>query len=173
MAKATIIGHRDFVGDDEWKKFLTDKIIVLIENYGVDSFYVEKKSNFVSFCCDIIRELKKDYPHVKLINVWGEYLYYNDMVDKLELQYYDKLLRPECFIGAGKNIFVKRNQYLIDNSDVILFYFNENVKGRWTGIKGELPHKVRSGTRIAYEYAVKKKKRIINAFGEMKKVSRG
>lgn len=169
MAKATCIGHRDFVGNDKSKKILTNVFVDLIKNYEVDGFYVEKKSNFVSFCCEIIREIKKDYPHVKLINVWGEYLYYNDMVDKLDLEYYDELLRPECFIGAGRNIYVKRNQYLIDNSDVILFYFNENVEDRWTERKGELPHKVRSGTRIAYEYAVKKKKSIINVFEEIEK----
>lgn len=50
---------------------------------------------------------------------------------------------------------------MIDNSDVCVFYFNTNYLNDRT-IKNI--YKSKSGTDIAYNYALKKKKSIINLY---------
>lgn len=53
----------------------------------------------------------------------------------------------------GRAAYVQRNFYMIDNADVCLFYCDCSVKDRPVG---------RSGARIAYEYAVKRRREIVN-----------
>ena len=59
---------------------------------------------------------------------------------------------PKKMINAGRAAYVERNCEMIDNSDFCVFYYD----GKYTAAKRK------SGTKIAYDYAVKKKKQIIN-----------
>ena len=52
-------------------------------------------------------------------------------------------------------IFIRRNKFMIDKSDFCIFYFDDNYIPKT---------KTRSGTGIAYEYAIKKGKEIVNVF---------
>lgn len=162
MASCSFIGHRDFVGDDVWKEKIKRLIVELIKEFDVNSFYVEAKSNFTYFCSKIIKELKEIYSSLKLIYVWGEWMYSNESVDKSMLKFYDEILKPKCFIGAGKKIYVKRNYYIIDMCDIIVFYYDEN-RGEKVLTKNS-PLKIKSGTWIAYDYAKTKGKKIINVW---------
>ena len=67
---------------------------------------------------------------------------------------------------AGKYSYVERNFEMIDNSMYCVFYYNENYI---TPLKGGTKHNIissmgNSGTKTAYEYAMKKKKVIINLY---------
>ncbi len=65
---------------------------------------------------------------------------------------------PENIKKAGKASYVERNRIMIDESDFGIFYMNENY----------FLSKSKSGTKIAYDYALKKSKkgliRIFNVF---------
>ncbi len=56
---------------------------------------------------------------------------------------------------AGRASYVERNQAMINDSDFCIFYYNKNYIPKT---------KTKSGTKIAYEYALRKKKNIINLF---------
>ena len=56
---------------------------------------------------------------------------------------------------AGKASYIKRNQAMIDDSDFCVFYYNEDYTPST---------KTNSGTKIAYKYAIKMKKKVINLF---------
>ena len=68
--------------------------------------------------------------------------------------------------NANKNAYVMRNQEMIDNSEVCVFYYNkEYLPPKRKATSKFLPdYQPKSGTAIAYAYAVKKKKQIYNTF---------
>ncbi|MBR2472235.1 MAG: hypothetical protein IKB55_06085 [Clostridia bacterium] len=69
--------------------------------------------------------------------------------------HYEETYFPDHILKAGRASYVKRNYEMIDKSYFCIVYFDESY----------VPHSnKKSGTKIAYEYAVKKKKEIINVF---------
>lgn len=67
--------------------------------------------------------------------------------------FFDDMIKDEKFWGRAS--FVKRNQKMIDNSDCCLFYYDKNY---------QVGTNKKSGTKIAFDYATKKNKKIINVF---------
>ena len=67
---------------------------------------------------------------------------------------------------AGKASYVERNQEMINKSDFCVIYYDENyLPPRRKNSRRDLFHyQPKSGTAVAYDYAVKKKKKIINCF---------
>ena len=57
---------------------------------------------------------------------------------------------PEKLLVSGKAVYIQRNQEMIDNSKYCIVYYDEQNA---TTLR-------RSGTKIALEYAVRKKKEI-------------
>ena len=65
---------------------------------------------------------------------------------------YDGTYYPERLSGAGKAVYIERNCEMINKSKYCIVYLNEQ----------DAPTNRKSGTLIAYEYAVKKRRTIIN-----------
>ena len=67
---------------------------------------------------------------------------------------------------AGKASYVERNQEMINQSDYCIVYYDDNyLPPRRKNSRRDLTdYQPKSGTAIAYDYAVKKKKKIINVF---------
>ena len=84
---------------------------------------------------------------------------------------YDDFYQPDVVFEAGRLSYVVRNQALIDESEYCIFYYDENYQPpRRKQSKSSLgTYQPNSGTRMAYEYALKKakngrNKQIINVF---------
>lgn len=153
MKKCCIIGHRNFVNNSVLELKIKDLIVYLIECEKVTEFLFGSKSSFNDFCYEIVSNLMDKYPYVKRIYVRAEYPiisndYYNYLKTIYEESYFfDKKLQTNKFSH------IRRNKYIIDKSDICLFYYDKRY----------IPDtKTRSGTRIAYEYAVTKGKIIYN-----------
>ena len=66
---------------------------------------------------------------------------------------YEGTYFPPKILKAGKSVYIERNFEMIDKSNYCITYYDENYQ----------PTKKRkSGTKIAYEYAIKKKRTVIN-----------
>ena len=65
---------------------------------------------------------------------------------------------------SGKAQYVERNQAMIDESDVCIFYYDEKYQPplRKQSRRALNDYQPKSGTRVAYEYAKRKKKDVIN-----------
>lgn len=153
------IGHRKIERSLKLEEKLYKEIEKLI-NGGIHTFMFGSRSDFDSLCYEIVTDLKKkpkgDGPvlerDIKRIYVRAEYPYINqDYYDYL-LKSYEETYYPEKILNAGRAVYVERNQFMIDMSLVCVFYYNDTIN-----------YKGKSGTEIAYKYAVKKHKRIINA----------
>lgn len=161
------IGHRDINVTDELIKKITDEVIKLI-NSGVNKFLFGSRSDFNSLCHGIVTKIQKEYKNIVRIayDTKHESSVYESDRERLEKTYsaithkdiklfgYEIIKCPEKIFNGGKASYIERNQIMIDESDYCMFYFDKKYT----------PKNGRSGTAIAYKYAVRKNKKIINVF---------
>jgi hypothetical protein len=89
---------------------------------------------------------------------------------EIRLKDYDAEVQSDRVYSAGKASYVERNQEMIDDSDFCVFYYNENYlppKRKRTN-RDLSTYQPKSGTRLAYEYALQKSEKqgkvVINTF---------
>ena len=159
-------GHRTIDETEELKNNLRGIIENLIVNEKVDTFFFGSKSQFDDLCHKIVTELKEKYPHLKRIYVRSAFQHIPDWYEDSLLQHYEDTYFPEHMENAGRASYVERNQEMINKSDFCIVYYDENYAPpkRKNSRRDLTDYQPRSGTKIAYDYAVKKKKIIINCF---------
>ena len=141
----------------------------LILHKNVDTFLMGSKSNFDALCRTVLSELKEKYPHIKRVYIRAEYPdinedYKNYLLKSCEETYYPKRAR-----NAGKAVYIERNFEMIDKSEYCIAYFKEDYlpPRRKNSSRDLSDYQPKSGTAIAYRYAVKKKRTIINVIEQM------
>ena len=159
-------GHRKINETSELVEMLAKTIELLITDRGVNTFYFGSKSEFDDLCHKIVTELKEKYPHIKRIYVRSAFQHIPDWYEDSLLQHYEDTYFPEHMENAGRASYVERNQEMINKSDFCIVYYDENYAPpkRKNSRRDLTDYQPRSGTKIAYDYAVKKKKIIINCF---------
>lgn len=72
---------------------------------------------------------------------------------------------------AGRASYVERNQEMINKSDFCIFYYDENYlpPRRKNSRRDLFDYQPKSGTVVAYEYALKKQTVIFNVFDDIAK----
>ncbi len=162
-----VIGHREVNNLNQ--QLLTDKFKNLIEKYNVTIFKFGNYGKFNNLCYKILRELKLQYQQIKLVlySLCNEIAYTFEEAEKYQSQYNRRntKFKYKCFdeiielkdIDESKFKYacVLRNKRLIDESDFCVIYYRESYS---------LPcsngvHR-NSGTKIAFEYAIKKNKKV-------------
>ncbi len=150
--KCGIIGNRKIEFKDLLELKLRDLIEKLINIEKVDTFIFGSKSEFDDLCWQIISELQNNYD-IQMVDYYCGYekpILKNHKI--LGQKYYDKINKPANVLNAGKYLYIERNKSIINDSDLMLFYYNEKYS----------PVNTHSGTKIAYDYALKMKKKCIN-----------
>ena len=157
-------GHRKIEDTSELRKKVYDTVEMLISEKKIDTFLFGSKSEFNSLCHEIVTELREKYPHIKRIYVRAEYPYINDDYKNYLLQSYEDTYFPNQISDAGKAIYVERNCEMIDKSSVCIVYYNPvySPPCRKSSCRSVTNYKPKSGTKIAYDYALKKEKIIID-----------
>ena len=162
--KACFIGHRNIVKTENLVSLLTETIISLINN-GVTSFLFGSKSDFDNLSWEIVTSLKEKFPFIKRVYVRSSFMQIDKAYKKYLLEYYEETYFPNKLKNAGKLSYVERNFEMIDKSSFCIFYYNPNYVPPIKNLNKMLsPQISKSGTKIAYEYAIKKKKEIINLY---------
>ncbi len=154
MKTVCFFGHRSVADVEMTRKaveIITENLIV---NENVSVFLFGSKSNFNEICYDVVTEKMKIYPHIKRVYVRAEFKDINDDYTEYLLSRYEETYYPKSAENSGRAVYVKRNHEMIDKSDICVIYFDAEHK----------PKKRNSGTKIAYDYAERKKKTIINIF---------
>ncbi len=155
MCKNTccFFGHRRINETEELKSKLIEIIEKLIIENSVDTFLFGSKSRFNNLCLEIVSEIKEKYPHIKRIYVRAEYPDINERYKNYLLESYEDTYYPEHIIGSGRAAYVERNYEMINKSYFCIVYYDEQ----------NAPTTRKSGTKIALDYAIKKRKNIISA----------
>lgn len=159
-----VFGHRKLTDISNLEIRLQETMERLILYRNVDTFLLGSKSDFDLLCRTILIKLKDKYEHIKRIYVRAEYPDINEDYKKYLLEYYDETYYPEKLRNAGKAVYVERNYEMIDKSHICVVYYKENymLPDAKKSKKDNLPRQAKSGTRIAYQYAMEKGKEIIN-----------
>ena len=124
-----------------------DKLPQVLEELihkGYTVFYDGNYGAFDKKCTSAVLELKHKYPHIKLIRILT---YYHHEKDKYELpSCYDGSILPEIEALHYKQKIVKRNEWIIDNCNILVCHIEETYK---------------SGAYRTLKYAQKQNKPII------------
>ena len=162
------IGHRKIDNIDKVETKTKEIVLDLILNKNVKIFLFGSKSEFDDLCLKILSQLKEKFVDLKRIGYTCksegivletekekfETLYSKIFKSETELYCVDEEFEHSTKYVSGKASYIERNQEMINDSDYCVFYYDKNY----------LPPKNKSGTKIAYDYAIKKKKQIINVF---------
>ena len=161
-----IIGHRTIKDLDIVENRIVAELKNLIENKNVSTFKFGYFGEFNDLCLKIVNELKNEYSEIKTVfySLNNEIAFtYQEREEYLRKSgKNNKTFKYKCFdeIIYLKDIdetkfklaYVLRNKNLIEQSDFCLIYYRDEYK---------LPNQRNSGTKIAYEYACSKNKKII------------
>jgi uncharacterized phage-like protein YoqJ len=146
LLKCAFTGHRVLTEEFD-EKLLFDCIKNLIEN-GVDTFYCGMAVGFDLIAAQCVIDLKIDYPYLKLIACIpceGQERYFEE--DEKTV-YQEVLSKCSSVIVLSKKYYKGcmqvRDQYMVDNSDVLVAFLRCN----------------KGGTHYTVSYAEKKNKQI-------------
>ncbi len=159
-------GHRKIDRSAELKDRIYKNTEKLIVDKGISTFLFGSKSRFDDLCYKVVSELKRKYPHIQRIYVRAEFPYIGDDYRDYLLESYEDTYFPEKSVNAGKAYYVERNQEMINHCKFCMVYYDENyLPPRRRNSKSDLTdYQPKSGTAVAYDYAIKKQKEIINVF---------
>ena len=158
-------GHRKINQTEELRDRMFKTIEQLITEKDVDTFLFGSKSKFDDFAHEIVSELKEKYPHIKRIYVRSAYQHIPDWYESL-LKHYEDTYFPEHMENAGRASYVERNQEMIKKSYYCICYYDENYlpPRRKNSRRDLFDYQPKSGTKVAYDFAVKKCGQVINVF---------
>ena len=168
----SFFGHRKIDKSNELKEKIKRCLLDLIINHDVRKFLFGSKSDFNDICHLVVSELKEKYLYMERIfytcksesctleseRKERERIYSFVLNKEVHLLGFEKEFEHKTKYEAGRASYVERNQAMIKDSDFCVFYFNKNYAPST---------KTNSGTKLAYEYALRKKKIIINLFEEI------
>ena len=116
----TFFGHSN--APSEIKSRLKEEITKLIENRGVDRFYVGNHGNFDRMALAVLKELSEVYPQIEYCVVYA-YLP-QDSKDFLHTVY------PEGIENVPKRFAINyRNNWLIQKSDIVITFVVKSYGG--------------------------------------------
>ena len=174
------IGHRTVTDAEQIRIRLTRTIKELITN-GADTFLFGSRSQFDTLCWQVVTELKEQYPDIKRISYNAphetaftsreerqrfEQIYSRLTGSEVHLQECEGAVNSPKSAKATKDAYIMRNQDMIDNSDVCVFYYNKDYlpPRRKQSSRSIVDYQPQSGSAVAFTYAQRKRKTIINIF---------
>ena len=136
-------GHRH-LGEDCTKRKVKTQIKKLIES-GVHTFYNGMAMGFDLLAAELVLELKKKYPQVKLVACvpcYGQEKSFSDADKKRYVHILKKadecvVLSPHYFNGCMQ----QRNRYMVERADVLIAYCHKEEGGAAYTVKLFEKHK--------------------------------
>lgn len=123
MPACTFFGHRDC--PEMIKPKLREVLIDLINNHGVDMFYVGHQGQFDAIVRSTLRELKKEYPQINYVVV----LAYMPSKKNENEDYSDTLLPEGIELVHPRYAISWRNNWMLRQSDYVVTYITHSWGG--------------------------------------------
>lgn len=118
------IGHRNVKKSAKLREKIINTVCWLITEKEVDQFLFGGKSNFDDFCQEILKELRKEYSHIRRVYVRMYYPELGEPYIGYILRDFEDTYMPARIKNAGVARYVERNQEMINASDYCIFYYN-------------------------------------------------
>ena len=122
----TFFGNRD-INTEIVKKPLNEILTYLIENKGVDTFYVGNQGNFDYLVRTQLEILKEKYPYIS----YGIALAYipKEKKENERMNYEQSFIPEGVEKGPIRFAIDRRNRWLIKNSDYVITCVRGNIGG--------------------------------------------
>ena len=159
MKACSFFGYRDTPQTEELKEKVSEMVERLIVEEGVDTFLFGSRSKFDELCHMVVTELKDKYPYIQRIaylckheaGCWAgagaeEQRRIKELTGRdVYVREFEDIKKSDRVNSARRATYVERNQWMIDASAVVVINFNKQY----------LLNKIISGTKYAYQYALK------------------
>ena len=123
MSVCTFFGHRD--SPEGIKAKLRDVLVDLINNKGVDMFYVGHQGRFDGLVHGLLKELQREYPSINYAVV----LAYMPS-QKREYDDYSDTMLPEGIEAVHPHYAISwRNKWMLEQSDFVVTYITHSWGG--------------------------------------------
>ena len=124
MAACSFFGHRDYNGDKD-KLSITLRELIVCRN--VDVFYVGNQGNFDFAVLQVLRQLQKEFSHIR----YSVVLAYHPSVNRYsDLIRSDETLFPEEMEKVPLRFAIaKRNEWMISESQYSVVFVRNTVGG--------------------------------------------
>ena len=123
MAACTFFGHRDCPANIQPR--LRAAIVDLIENAGVDMFYVGRQGAYDAMVRSVLKELVRIYPHVQYAVVLERMPQKRD-----ELEDFSDTMLPEGIEAVHPRFAISwRNRWMLRQSDFVVAYVTHSWGG--------------------------------------------
>ena len=178
--KCCFIGHRKIIETQELKQRLQITIENLITEKNVKTFIFGSRSDFDFLCHKIVSNLMKIHPTIERViytcksefavlkenKTKIEKLFSDALKQDISLCDYEKEIEHKTKYKSGIASYIERNYAMIDDSDYCVFYYDKNYKPPTRKYKKSdiFEYQPNSGTSLAYDYATRKRKEIMNIF---------
>ncbi len=113
--------HRDILDSDSVRAWLCSKVKQLIKR-GADTFYNGGYGAFDSMAASVVKQLKEKHPCIKSIFV-------TPYIDRADTCLYDASIYPPLENVPKRFAILKRNEWMVDNADVLIVYVTRNFGG--------------------------------------------
>ena len=110
------------------KEKIKEQVINLIENEGVDTFFVGEIGGYEKDAYDVVLEVQKEYPQISVILIISKMTELNEFgIDESDYvahrrDFDDFILPDKCATGYKKLCVVYRNRFIIESVDFIIAY---------------------------------------------------
>lgn len=126
-------GHREFYGSSQKLYELLENMIV---QYKVTTFWTGGMGDFDSEMIFAVKNLQRKYPFIELILIKP---YFSNHLNTFK-EYYERtfndVIIPDVLSGCHpKAAITKRNRWIIENSDYIVFNIHRDFGGAFTALK--------------------------------------
>lgn len=156
MKNVCFTGHRNSPNTPEMRFYIKNLLEGFIVLDGADTFYAGGAKGWDNDCSDIVLEMKKEYPHIKLCLVlpYPENIQTSGWTDS-EKEQYRRIVSQASNVELCSEIRMSnsekiRNMRLVERADCCVCYLN--------------PKRNRSGTYQTYKMAQKKGIEIHNLY---------
>ena len=176
----SFFGHRKIDLNEELKLRVKEVVENLIVNHNVCCFLFGSRSEFDKLCHLVVTELKTKYSFIKRVAYTCksesclleaerekiEAMYAKITKRKISLRGFEEEVEHNAKYTAGKAGYVERNRAMIDDSDFCVFFYDKDyvLPTRKCSSRGARFYRPQSGTALAYSYAKKKQKKLMNIF---------
>ena len=141
----TFCGHSEISTSESLRKWLQNTVSELIRQ-GADTFYLGDYGDFDRLSASVVREMKTIHPQIISVLV----IPYLDR--KVNTEEYDCTTYPPLELVPRRFAISKRNEWMIDQSDVVVAYVTHD----WGGAAATLSYAVRK-KKIIRNYADEKR----------------
>ena len=124
----TFCGHSQLEEPEKIKVWLK-KIIEDLIKQGAKTFYLGGYGQFDVMAASVLYKMKKKHCNIEIILV----LAYPDK--KYDASIYDSSIYPPLENIPRRYAILKRNEYMIDISDIVISYVKYNYGGAYTTLK--------------------------------------